>query len=681
GIWLDIAAFRQGLTREDIASWLAALDLYTADLLEELDHFWLLSQRAELRELYLTALQRSCAALIDQGKTADALTLAQRWTTADSLNETAHINVIQLQAQLGRYAAALQQYETLVQLLADELDVAPLLETQALVADLRRQREAITPVAAPSMPLVGRQVERNRLMAALERLSGGQGGLILVQGDPGMGKTCLLQALAEAAEWRQIRVAWGKTDEHSNPQRHAPLPDALQAATVGARLDRVAMQLTPLLRDLLTPFLPKLNNSSAHRSVLAPEKEPPKLPLTTAVHKLLTTLCQTEPHLLLLDDVQWADNSFWELVPTLVQVSREESLLLILSYRSQELRENEAAWTAVRQADQDIAPEKLLLKGFSADEFAEFAAQMGSLLSSAEQMQLLQLSGGNPLAAKELLLSDNPAASFATMLAERLAQLAQNEREALFAAAVLGREFRHGTWQTMFEAPIPLQSLLNGRFLNETTAGYAFQHDLVRAACYQSQSVAEQQQWHQRAGMALLREGSDAATLAWHFEQGQQWETAVHYHRRAAERAVQLQDMASAETHCKQALTLLVKTAVSNEDLPLRCLRLHIQQRLAWASTSLKDAQILVQQAREEEDFDALLQALLLTLNYFVGQGQLDELQAVVQEIVQLAQELSDPGAEIQALNQVAYALLFVFGDAEKAIGYSDRALALAQAL
>ncbi|MCP4429285.1 MAG: hypothetical protein GY803_32780, partial [Chloroflexi bacterium] len=47
GIWLDIAAFRQGLTREDIASWLAALDLYTADLLEELDHFWLLSQRAE----------------------------------------------------------------------------------------------------------------------------------------------------------------------------------------------------------------------------------------------------------------------------------------------------------------------------------------------------------------------------------------------------------------------------------------------------------------------------------------------------------------------------------------------------------------------------------------------------------------------------------------------------------
>ncbi|MFZ1399994.1 MAG: BREX system ATP-binding domain-containing protein, partial [Candidatus Promineifilaceae bacterium] len=568
----------------------------------------------------------------------------------------------------------------------------------ALGADLREQRQtaaaaSATVPAVPTQPaptpLIGRQAERGRLLTQLERLADGRGSLVLLEGDPGMGKTRLLEAVATSAGRRKLRLAWGELAEHDTPHRYAPLPEVLQAATAGPLLERLAEKLTPLLRGLLAPLLPRLNTGSARRSVLEPEKTAAALPLATAVHKLLSLLCQTEPTLLLLDDVQWADDYFWPLLPTLAQVCRERPLLVVLSFRSQELRRNGAAWQAIQQLEREFAPHWLTLAGLTVAELGELAAELNQSRTSEELAQLHQLSGGNPLAARELLLSDDPAASLEKMLAARLAHLAQNERDALAAAAVLGREFGHGTWQAMLAGAVPVRGLLDGRFLQETSHGYAFQHDLVRAACYQSQSAADLRRWHARAGEVLRQAGAAAATLAWHFEQGAVWEMAVHYHRRAAERALHLEDVNTAALHGGRALKLLGQTAVSaslstgasNQELPLSCLDLRIRQKLAWAETSLEQAQALVAQARAENDLDSLLQALLLTLNYLMSQGRMDELQAIGQEITELARDLGDHVAEIQALNRVGHALLFVFGDAEKALDYSQRALALAEAL
>ncbi|WP_420645849.1 ATP-binding protein [Candidatus Leptofilum sp.] len=680
-VWLDTAVFRQKLASTELAEWQTALSLYTGDLLEELDDFWLLSQRAELRELYLTGLDRTYHTLLAQEKLNEALAIAHRWTLADPLNEMAHTAVIQLYARLGRYAAAMQQYDTLAQLLATELDVSPLPDTEAIVADLRQQRQTAVPTLPTSTPLVGRQVERSLLLGQLGRLAEGRGGVALLEGDPGMGKTRLLEAVASSAQRRNLRLAWGHLAEHESRHRYAPLPDVLQAATAGPTLARLSELLTPLLRNLLTPLLPRLNTSSARRSAIEPEKEPATLPLATAVHKLLSLLCQQEPCVLLLDDVQWADDYFWPLLPTLTQVCRERPLLLILSFRSQELRQNGVAWAAIQQLDQEVTPHWLTLPGLTVAELDELAAELGQSRPAEKFVQLHQLSGGNPLAARELLLSDDPAASFEKMLAGRLAHLTPNEREALAAAAVLGRQFGHGTWQAMLDTPIPAETFLDGRFLQETNDGYAFQHDLIRAACYQSVTTSELRTWHLRAGQVLQQVGAATPTLAWHFEQGEAWETAVHYHQRAAKRALNLGDVSTAKMHCDRALALAVEMSDSNRKLPLQCLDLRIRQKLAWAETSLDETESLVAQARAENDLDGLLQALLLMLNYLMSQGHLDALQAVGQEITQLARELGDHTAEIQALNQVAHALLFVFGDAEQAIGHSKRALDLAHTL
>lgn len=680
-VWLDTAVFRQKLASDERLDWQAALNLYTGDLLEELDQFWLLSQRAELRELYLTGLDRTCQTLMQLEKLNEALAVAHRWTLADPLNETAHVTAIQLYSRLGRYGAALQQYETLVQLLTDELDVAPLPETDSLVAELRDQRQTAVSTK-PALPsLIGRQVERGRLLTQLSQLAEGRGGVVLLEGDPGMGKTRLLESLAASAQQRKIRFAWGQLEEHETPHRYAPLPASLQAATRGPVLDRLAEQLTPTVRTLLAPLLPRLNTSSASRSMLEPEKEAPTLPLATAVHKLLSLLCQIEPCVLLLDDVQWADDYFWPLLPTLAQVCQERRLLILISFRSQELRQNGSAWKAIQQLDQQFALHWLTLAGFSIAEMEELAIELGKTYTADELAQLHQLSGGNPLAARELLLSQNPAASFEKMLASRLAELSDSERAALAAASVLGREFGHGSWQGMVNDPVPAGALLDGRFLLETEYGYAFQHDLVRAACYQTQSEAQLQQWHLRAGQVLQQTGADSASLAWHFEKGRAWETAVHYHRRAAERALHLEDVNTAQMHCGQALKLVAEIVASPQILPLKCLNLAVRQRLAWAETSLEEAQALVAEARQENDYDSLLQALLLLINYLMRQGHLDELQAIGQEITELAHDLGDHVAKIQALNQVAHALIFVFGNVEKALDYSQQALALSESL
>src|SRR5205085_1210991 len=112
--------------------WQLALDLYSGDLLEEVDAEWLLVPRAVMREQYLTLLERLCHALSKADELAPALACSHRWTLADPLNEQATRTAMTLYARLGRHAAALQQMERLRQLLRTELDAEPLPETRAL---------------------------------------------------------------------------------------------------------------------------------------------------------------------------------------------------------------------------------------------------------------------------------------------------------------------------------------------------------------------------------------------------------------------------------------------------------------------------------------------------------------------------------------------------------------------
>jgi DNA-binding SARP family transcriptional activator len=145
---VDTDHFVRLVASQHLSDWQAAVDLYTGDLLETLDHEWVRRPRAELRERYLQVLPRICTALAGQGKLDDALRYAYRWVEADQLNEEAHSRVITLLAQMGRTIEALRQYDTLVALLREELSSPPLDETQSLAEAIRAGRHTSRQAAA-----------------------------------------------------------------------------------------------------------------------------------------------------------------------------------------------------------------------------------------------------------------------------------------------------------------------------------------------------------------------------------------------------------------------------------------------------------------------------------------------------------------------------------------------------
>lgn len=703
-VWVDTAVFRHRLASPKPADWTAALDLYVGDLLEELDGYWLLSARADLRERYLTALSRTTAQLHADGQPDEALLMARRWTLADPLNETAHMVTMRLLAKLGRYGAALQQYDTLVNLLAEELDVSPLPETEALAQTIRQEREKLAASQSiTAVPFIGRQRERAQLIAQLEKLTSGHGRLIFVEGEPGIGKTRLLEEITSAAIWRGIRTAWGRTAEFTTPLPYAPLPDALQAAINGPHFATVNAALTPMLRDLLSPFIPRFGSQEVRLPDLRPANNQPKLPTATAVRKLLLALAQTTPSLIIFDDVQWADDNFWEMITAVAEAAAQSPLLVILSFRSQALRQNNIVWQLLQALDRDYAPLRLQLTGLSDAESDTFAQALATL-TPEKRRQIHRLSHGNPLIIQELALNEDEAASLTGLLAVRLADLSETAVSGLAAAAILGREFDGHIWQAMLAEPPPITELLTHRFLIATDQGYAFPHDLVRAHIIQNTLPETRQKWHGRAANALLHEAASAPTLAWHYEQAGQFSQAVYYYRHAAEHALKLENPEAARDFCNRALAIAAPDHLTPAEktleppaeaafglsiaeyklqieLPLRCLRLQIEQFSNWSSDNEAEADAIEKLARQHGDQETLLNILLVRLNFLTAQGRLDELQVVGEEALKIAQELINPRAEIHTLTEVALKLLFTLGQTQQAISLSQRAVTLAESL
>jgi tetratricopeptide (TPR) repeat protein len=181
---VDVWAFERFIAHSSVDEIQAAIELYQGDLLPECFDDWLIARRA--------ALDRASSAY-------------QRLIQADPLDEGAYRGLMRVYARSGRYRQALQQYEQLCRLLAAELHSEPLPETAALAAALRDEL-ATTPSPVGTRRLVGRQHERAMLLRQVDQTLQGRGGLICLAGEPGIGKTRLLESLSEGAAWRGLQV-------------------------------------------------------------------------------------------------------------------------------------------------------------------------------------------------------------------------------------------------------------------------------------------------------------------------------------------------------------------------------------------------------------------------------------------------------------------------------------------
>lgn len=650
--------------------------MYHDDLVPEIYDDWILSRRVALREKFLHALARVAEHAEQIQDYHHAFEFFHRLAFADPLNEDAQRGLMRVYARLGRHAAALQQYDQLAQLLADELGVEPLPETRALAEAIRDEHHARGADHLAEKPFVGRQRERARLIELVERAQSGRGGLAFVEGEAGIGKTRLLESVAEGAAWRGVTVVWGRARELTGITPFAPLDEAWRAACAGPRVEQLRARLAPALCHALAGLEPRLRTA-------APSANPPNV--ADALAEGVRALADLAPHLFILDDVQWADASFWNALEKLAPQIAAQRVCLILAYRTDEVRANEIAWRALRDLDRECAPLRLTLNGLSATECAELAHALGQSLDDPAARALQQRTNGNPLFAQALLQGESAdQASYTELIERRLARLSPAARAALEAGAVLGREFTHGAWQALAGADVltAIPVLITEHFIDETANGYSFEHDLTRELIYRAMNRAHLRELHRRVGVVLAQEHAEPSVLAWHFEQGEDWTAVVRALREAGDRAAQGCAYQAAGDLYTRALNLTARLAEpAVERLRLLARRQRVFITLARVSDLRADRDEIERLVSLLKDSAARLEVLETRLNLGILNEDVLGTLTTGEQAVEWARHVGDLTAETRVHTNLGAFLADSPGRPQEAIAHLERAVELAQRL
>ncbi len=223
--WIDVEIFRQASGQPaaedgDVTELAAAARLYVGDLLAGFDlggcpvfEEWLREEQERLRRAAVAVYQRLVATSLESANYRAGIDYAHRLLTIDPTSEQTHRELMQLYSRCGHHSRALTQYRRLHQLLESELGVEPMPETTELYQRLLAARDAPPEerpdeqAVGPVLPLEGRAAELRRLRAHWQEARDGHGGLTLLVGEEGIGKTRLARSfLAQVAAEGEVSV-------------------------------------------------------------------------------------------------------------------------------------------------------------------------------------------------------------------------------------------------------------------------------------------------------------------------------------------------------------------------------------------------------------------------------------------------------------------------------------------
>jgi predicted ATPase/DNA-binding SARP family transcriptional activator/biotin operon repressor len=728
---LDVAEFERLADGPDLQSLVAAVDLHRADFLEGIYDDWALLERERLRECYLGVLGRLIALYKQQGSYEQALVYAQRLAAADPLREEVHRELMQLYHLLGRSQAALEQFAVLRAVLDAEIGLAPSHTTVALSQEIARDLAAALdeatpphlPVAPPPppllrdlahLPLVGRVGERGVLLDALQGVVQGQGGVALVEGDAGVGKTRLVGEIVADARWRGFQVGQGKAEHLAASPPYQLLCDALVPLLTPLRIAQLAESVEPLWFSVVASVCPVVADRLPDLPPLAslePHEEQQRL--WEGVARCLSGLAAIAPLVLILEDVHWADEATLGALVHLAPRVGKMRAFVILTARTAEDRERESVWQALESVDRASPLLRLRLEPFVPAETAALVTRAlgvsagdASVVAFAERLQ--DGTGGNALFLVESLKSlveqgvlvlssggdgwclptaDEPLPtppSVQGLISRRLARLDALLRDVLELAAVLGEDAdfpvlsRAGALASV-GLPAALEALRQRGLLIESEAGYRFEHDRVRQVAYEAIEPEYRQRLHHKAGLVLeeMRPGQ-IESLAYHFDRAEVWDKAAIYGHQAGDRARAAYANDRAVAYYTQALKATQRLPGSTGlqfDLYLaREATLDLQGERAAQAGDLQALQTLSEQLGSARQAEVALRRA----NYAEAIGDYPAAIAAVQFAIDLARAAGDVTQEAAGYLQWGRAL-FYQGDYVAAEFQFTRALSTTQ--
>jgi class 3 adenylate cyclase/tetratricopeptide (TPR) repeat protein len=423
--------------------------------------------------------------------------------------------------------------------------------------------------------LIGRDAELGELEDALLAALRGDGGVVVVGGEAGLGKTRLVRELGSVARRAGAEVLHGSCTEADLVLPYLPFLEAIGNHLADGDLDSIREALGPAGRDLGRLFPALDPEGRSDQAEVDPVQA--KLRLFEAIVALLDQLGRDRGLLLVVEDVHWADPSTRELLDYLPRRLGRSRVLLVLTLRVDELNRRHPLAPIVSGWRRSGVVRDVVLRPLGADRVAAMVrAIFDSTEVSPEFRDLLHdRSDGNPFVLEELLKSamdrgdiyrdggewqrrELAELSLPTTVREsvlgRLEHLGADEHAVVDAAAVLGQTFAFRALATVSgrdEEAVgrALQTLVLEQLMEEDpeSSEFRFRHALTREAVYDDLLAPTRQALHGRAADALRGlEGSPTVDVARHLIAAGRWADAVPACLAAAEEAEQRQAFADA---------------------------------------------------------------------------------------------------------------------------------------
>jgi DNA-binding SARP family transcriptional activator len=698
------------VTSGDAAAGLATLDealaLWRGDALADIaDEPHARPAVVKLDQLRLNATEDRFDALLATGQHLEALPELEAFVGQHPSRERALRQLVLALYRAGRAPDALATASAHRAVLVEEYGLDPSPQLAHLTERILRQDPELdapapptrtAPPAAATGPgpdevdgasgLVGRDAERRRLDRCLAALGSGTGGVVLLAGEPGIGKTALLDELAHRARSTSVPVARGRCLEQEGAPPFWPWLEVLRVAA--DHLDDGRLQDALAGNGaLVTQLVPELAARAGIEVATAPgDPDTARFALYDAVATVLTRIAADRGLVVVVDDLHWADRSSLQLLALLATRAAARRILLAAAHRDAVTDRTPELEAALASAVREPATTTLTLRPLASDEVTALVERAVGAEPPADVVAAVQhRAGGNPFFVHQLaaLLAatggEGGAADIPVgvrhVLLQRMDPLSEEVRRTLAGAAVLGQEFdlRPLAAATDVDVPTALDHLdvaiRHGlvEVAGNHAAAYRFVHALVRETIAHELTRGAAARLHAAAATAL--EQVDPAPVEaiadhlWHAVDLVDQDRVVGYLRTAADEAAAVLAFEQAERQLRRALVVLERVPSPDPSVELG-VRLRLVQVITnlhgWAAVEREEVTARVRKLAGRAGIGADLVPLWWSLwSTMMTRGDLGASQELAAELLAEAVRSDDPASLVAGHVATAYTDLF----------------------
>lgn len=562
--------------------------------------------------------------------------------------------------------------------------------------------------------MVGRAKEFAEVKAAWRQAAAGETHVLLITGEPGIGKSRLVRELTTLAGLNNGATTLTGECYAERDAPYAPIGQMVRAVFTQPKLTRALALPTTNLADLIT-LVPELR---AHYPDVPPNPPSPEpradqQRLFESVVALCTQLTSHAPLLIVLDDAHWADSGSLALLRHLARRGRTLAfpILLAFTYRDAELADSDALTAVLLDLNRERLSTRLKLNRLDRPQTQELLAALFSEEISPEFLESIYTeTEGNPFFVEEVCRSlieegklyrengrwQRPAMSELAVppsirlaIEARLAKLSAATQDMLRLAAILGREFDFATLAAASDQPEDslIDALENAekaqlvgeiKRKNGRNTTFAFVHALIPTTLRDMMNTLRRQRLHRKVFAAVERlHADDYERLAYHATQAGDEARALHYYRQAGDRALAAFANREAEAHYRDALEL----GGSNEEQATLLAKLaETLMNLSRAGDSIPVRRQAIERYRELGDYNQVARLYALSARCAWLDGDTPAGLTICQEGMAVVDGRADGVPLAILLHETARAQYFNGVRGEEALALCRQALAIGEA-